>query len=59
VRLGQTDPDDLLTATDLRHPGRGNLRSRIGGQDLPDQGADHLEVGDIEVTAGDLLGDDA
>src|SRR4029453_904272 len=58
VRLGQADPDDLLAATDPRHPLLGQLRYRVAGEDLADQGTDHLQVRDVDVAAGDLLGDD-
>jgi hypothetical protein len=58
VRLGQTDPDNLLATADLRDPDRGDLRSGISGKELRDQRTGYLEVGDIEVTASELLGDD-
>ena len=58
MRLGEPDPDDLLAAADPRHPLRGDLGGGVAGEDLPDERADHLQVGDVDVAAADLLGDD-
>jgi hypothetical protein len=59
MRLGQPDPDDLLAAADPGYPFLGQLRRRVAGDDLPDQGTDDRQVRDVDVAAGDLLGDDA